>query len=112
VSGLLLVGDAQPFDLEVPVTYNTVFDDSLFEQLARDRTPEEVRAALLERGISHVYVDWAEIARYRSPGNYGISDFLDPRVFEALVASGVLKRLPPQGEQAADAFRVLRASRP
>jgi hypothetical protein len=107
VTGLLLVGDAQPFDLEVPVAYNTVFDDSIFETLARGRTPEEVRAALAERGISHVYVDWSEIARYRSPGNYGISDFLQPDVFADLAAAGVLEPLPPRTGSAGQAFRVL-----
>lgn len=107
VSGLLLVGDAQPFDLEVPVTYNTVFDASIFEELARGRTPEEVRAALAKRGISHVYVDWNELARYRSPGNYGISDFLQPKVFSDLVAAGVLEMLPPKAGNAGQAFRVL-----
>ncbi|MEX0679296.1 MAG: hypothetical protein WD063_19625 [Pirellulales bacterium] len=107
VRGLLLVGDAQPFDLEVPTTYNTVFDDSIFEQLARGRTPQEVRAALDERGISHVYVAWSEIDRYRSRGNYGITGFLEPRVFDELVAAGVLERLPPLADSSASAFRLL-----
>jgi hypothetical protein len=111
VTGLLLVGDAQPFDLEVPTTYNTVFDDSIFEQLAKGRTPGEVRDALRERRISHILVSWSEIARYRSPGNYGITDFLQPRVFEDLVAAGVLQPLPPLPESSAAAYRVIAASK-
>ncbi|MEX0979104.1 MAG: hypothetical protein WDZ48_09645 [Pirellulales bacterium] len=107
ISGLLLVGDAQPFDLAVPLTYNTVFDDAIFEQLARKQTPEEVREALHRRGISHVYVAWGEIARYRSPGNYGITDFLQPRVFDELVAAGVLEALPPLADHSGQSFRVL-----
>jgi hypothetical protein len=107
VTRLLLVGDAQPFDLEVPVTYNTVFDDAIFEQIAAGRTPAQVREALGQRGISHILVDWSEIARYRSPGNYGITDFLQPRVFDDLVAAGVLEELPPLADSAAAAFRVL-----
>lgn len=107
VTGLLLVGDAQPFDLEVPVTYNTVFDDSIFEQIAKGRTHEQVRAALAERGISHILVAWSEIARYRSPGNYGITDFIQPRAFDDLVAAGVLEVLPPLANSSARAFRVL-----
>jgi hypothetical protein len=106
VTGLLLVGDAQPFDLEVPVTYNTVFDDSIFEQIASGQTPEQVRHALGQRRISHVLVDWSEIARYRSPGNYGITDFLQPRVFDDLVAAGVLEKLPPLSDSSAEAYRV------
>jgi hypothetical protein len=107
VTGVLLIGDAQPFDLEVPVTYNTVFDDSIFEQLARGKSPQEIRAALNERCISHLYVAWPEIARYRSPGNYGITDFLQPQVFDDLVAAKVLERLPPLSDNAGQAFRVL-----
>ncbi len=94
----LLVGDAQAFDLRVGTIYNTVFDDCIFEQIVLDRTPEEVLADLKARKISHVYVHWGEIARYRSPGNYGFTDFVQPEIFEQLVATGVLlPPLPPQG---------------
>lgn len=91
---VLLVGDAQPFDLEVPVLYSTCFDDCLFEQLVKGRTAEEIRAALAERDITHVYVDWDEIGRYRKPGNYGFTDFVQPEVFARLVEQGVLEPLP------------------
>ena len=74
VGRLLLVGDAQPFDLTVPVLYNTCFDDSIFEQLVKDRSTERARAALTQRGITHVYVDWSEIDRYRR--TYGFTDFV------------------------------------
>ncbi len=94
VRRVLLIGDAQPFDLEVPAQYNTVFDDSIFEQLVRGRSPADVRATLLDHRISHVYVHWPEIDRYRSPGNYGFAEFVEPRVFDELVASGVLRELP------------------
>jgi hypothetical protein len=108
VTGVLLVGDAQPFDLEVPARYNTVFDDSIFEQLARGRSAEEVRAALNERHISHILVAWNEIYRYRSPGNYGITDFLEPAVFDRLVAAGVLAELPPiVDKMSGQLFRVI-----
>ncbi len=106
VTRVLLVGDAQPFDLEVPALYNTVFDDCIFEQLARDRTPEQVHAALAAREISHIYVSWREVDRYRSPGNYGITEFLTPAVFERLVASGVLARLPMIPDDRGELFRV------
>ncbi len=107
VSGVLLVGDAQPFDLEVPVLYNTVFDDCLFEQIARGRSSEQVHAALKQREISHVYVAWGEIDRYRSPGNYGITDFLQPEVFSHLVAAGVLAAVPRKADHSGQLFRVV-----
>ena len=106
VQRVLLVGDAQPFDLEVPVLYNTVFDDSLFETMARDKSPQEVQAALHAAGISHVYVHWPEIERYRSPGNYGITEFLQPRIFADLVAAGVLEPLPKLADHGGEMFRV------
>ena len=84
---LLLVGDAAVFDLTVPVLYNTCFDDCIFEQLVRGKTAAEVRAELAARQIAYVYVNWGEIARYR-PGTYGFTDFVQPEVFDRLVAAG------------------------
>ncbi len=112
VARVLLVGDAAPLDLQVPATYNTVFDDSIFERLARDRTEVEVGRALDELGISHVFVSWREIDRYRSPGNYGITNFLQPKVFDNLVAEGVLERLPAIPDDSGAMFRVLRRAAP
>ena len=63
---VLLVGDATPYDLSVPVFYNTVFDSSIFEQIAGNLSAPDVAAALAELRISHIYVVWVEVARYRS----------------------------------------------
>ena len=90
---VLLVGDAEPFDLEMPVLYSTCFDDSPLELLAKGRTAAEVRSGLQARGITHVYVDWGEIARYRHSG-YGFSTYFRPEVFRRLVDEGVLRPLP------------------
>jgi len=102
---LLLVGDAQAFDLAVPVLYNTCFDDSIFEQLVKGRTPEQVRAALAERGITRIYVDWSEIQRYRR--TYGFTDFVQPAVFDQLVAQGILAPLPNIPDNPGRGYRVL-----
>jgi hypothetical protein len=72
----LLVGEAQVWDVEVPMMYNTCFDDCQFEQLMRGRSREERLAALRERRISHIYFSWYELDRYRSPGNYGYSEYV------------------------------------
>jgi len=90
---VLSVGDAQVFDLEMPVVYNTAFDDSWFELAAKDRTPEEFAAELATRGITHLYVHWGEIARYRSQGNYGYSEFIQPEVFARLAEDRVIERI-------------------
>ncbi|MEX2113469.1 MAG: hypothetical protein WD845_09800 [Pirellulales bacterium] len=110
VTGVLMVGDAEPFDLEVPVRYNTVFDDNLFEAIARGRTPQQVRETLTQQKITHVYVSWSEIARYRSPGNYGFTKFVDPSVFAALEQAGVLAALPAIDGNPNALYRVVPAS--
>jgi hypothetical protein len=72
----LLVGEAQVFNLEVPILYNTCFDDCVFEQLMRDKTRAERYETLREHRISHIAVFWIELERYRSPGNYGYSSYV------------------------------------
>ncbi|MBN1394504.1 MAG: glycosyltransferase family 39 protein [Pirellulales bacterium] len=103
---LLAVGDAAVFDLRRPVLYNTCFDDCVFEQAVKGRTAEEVRAELRRRNVAYVFVNWSEIARYRSPGNYGFTDFIQPEVFERLAAEGVLEPLPSIPGNPDRAYRV------
>jgi hypothetical protein len=102
---LLTVGDAAVFDLAAPVLYNTCFDDCRFEQMVKGKTPGEVRAALAAAEVSYVYVHWGEIARYRNTG-YGFTDFVQPAVFDRLVAQGVLDPLPPIEGHPGRAYRV------
>ena len=40
-----MVGDAQAFDLEVPVLYNTCFDDCIFEQWMKGRNKQRCRTS-------------------------------------------------------------------
>jgi hypothetical protein len=103
---LLTVGDAAVFDLTIPVLYNTCFDDCIFEQLAKDKTPQEVRAAFRSRDIAYVYVNWSEIDRYRH--TYGFSEFVQPAVFERLVAEGILEPLPRIEGSSGAGYRVKR----
>ncbi len=103
----LLVGQAAVFHLNHEVVYNTVFDDEILETLARDRSPEDVRRALIARGITHVYVEWPEIARHRKPGGYGFTDFVQPEVFSKLVRAGVLEPMtPPEPDR--ELYRVVK----
>ena len=87
----LLVGPAAVFHLDRPIVYNTVFNEETIETIARGRSPEEIGEELRRQGITHIYVDWFEIERYRSPGNYGFTPFVTPEVFERLVKADVLK---------------------
>ncbi|MBX3414640.1 MAG: glycosyltransferase family 39 protein [Pirellulales bacterium] len=94
--GVLSVGDAAVFDLAPSVVYNTAFDDNAWETLARaayeSRSEEELERLHKELAakFAFIYVNWNEIARYRSPGNYGYSEFVEPAVFEFLIARGIL----------------------
>lgn len=79
-SRALMVGDAAAFELRVPVLYNTCFDDCQFERLLSGFSADERRTRLIEQGISHIWIDWSKIRRYREPGNYGYSEFVTPEL--------------------------------
>jgi hypothetical protein len=87
---VLCVGEAALFHAKFPYLYNTVFDRSLFEQCFADKSPEESREWLRQRGITHVLVNWSEILRYREPGSYGYTDFAHPDTFAKLQTAGLL----------------------
>lgn len=106
VGRVLAVGQAAVFDFEVPILYSTCFDPEWLEQFAKGRSPEEFRRELRRHGITHILVHWGEIARYRSPGNYGFSDFVRPELFAGWEAAGVLERLQPIDGIAVEVFRV------
>jgi len=106
-SRVLAIGDAEMFEARFPVVYNTVFDHSVFEEWVGGEAPqgrdgypdhdarplksaEEIRDLLAARGITHLYVNWLEILRYRSPGNYGYTTFVSPARFAQLRDLGVL----------------------
>ena len=78
---VLLVGDAEPFELTIGAVYNTCFDDCQFARLFQGRTREERLAALRREGIRYVLFNWNHLARYRRPGNYGYtSDYVTPEL--------------------------------
>ena len=92
---VLLVGDAEPFDLQIPTLYNTCFDESVFERLMRDRDAEQRLAILRKHKITHIFVYWNLIDRYREPGNYGFTDYVTrDLVQQELVETGILHPLP------------------
>ncbi|QDU12873.1 hypothetical protein GmarT_06430 [Gimesia maris] len=102
---VLFVGEAKVFNANFPVIYNTVFDEDIFQQWTAQPDPElpdkelsmkparEIEAKLKAEHITYVYVNWAEILRYRIPGSYGYTDYVTPLRFQQLVKEGVLQ--PP-----------------
>ena len=87
---VLLVGDAAPFDLRPVAYYNTCFDDCLLANWSIGRSKRQRHEALTSRGIEYVYIDWSEIARYRSPGNYGYDPRWTRRLLQELLHQGIL----------------------
>ncbi len=91
---ILLIGEAKVFDFRAPIVYATCFNTNPAEGWLRGQSVEAQRANLRTAGITHVMVNWSEIARYRSVGNYGFSDWPQPEDIDALVQNGVLRPMP------------------
>ena len=104
-SRLLLVGDAQPFDLAPPILYSTCFDDSPLEQIVKGHDAAAIRQGFRERNIGWLYVHWGEIDRYRR--TYGFTDFVQPEVFDDLVRQGILDPLPAIKDHPGRGYHVL-----
>jgi hypothetical protein len=111
---VLMVGEAEVFDLEVPVLYNTWLDDSVFERLLTDPAtgqmlpPAAIRRNLAAADVSHVFVHWAEIDRYRTSG-YGRHEFATTERFDWLARQGIVEPLPPIDHHDGRGYRVLTA---
>jgi hypothetical protein len=95
---VLFIGEAAVFDSNPRAFYNTCFDDSLAADWFVDRTPAEQKAELTRRGINWVYVNSRELARYRSPGNYGYDPRFREEFIAELVAAGILHEVTEANE--------------
>ena len=101
-AGVLCVGDAELFEAQFRVIYNTVFDHSELkpfctESDSRGEQPGSalrlasgtvIRQRLQAAGITHLYVNWSEILRYRT--TYGYDPFITPELFDTLRQNRVL----------------------
>lgn len=126
---VLLVGEAEIFDARFELIYNTVFDRNIFEDWTAQpsdamsgqeqtlRPAGEIRRTLAEHGVTHVFVNWREIVRYRT--TYGFTSFITPKRFAELRQAGILgppavvrtvpldALLPEQRREAEQAFASL-----
>jgi hypothetical protein len=106
---VLLLGDAEPFELEIPAIYNTCFDDCQFTRLFRGRSRAERLAALQAENIAYVFCHWPHLARFRRPGNYGYTSDYPTRelVHDELVGQRLLEPIPlPLVPEQGELFRV------
>ena len=101
---VLMVGEAEVFDCRFETIYNTVFDESIFQRwtcaqddvlagtiLSADlpmKSMDEIHARLTSEGVTHVYVNWFEILRYRL--TYGYTPYVVPSRLKDLVDGQVL----------------------
>ncbi len=94
-----LVGEARTFYVDRPCYYHVVFNDSpLASVIRRSEDPTDVIAWLRGRGVSHVYVDWAEVRRLGS--TYGFPAELNEDKFLQLEEAGlkrVFEKRSPRG---------------
>lgn len=105
---VLLVGDAAPFDLEIPALYHTCFDACLLEQLLQRPTRVERAQAFRALGITHLVLDWGEIRRYRN--SYGFSSFVTPELIQDVLVrqQGLLRQIDISTEPSSvELFEVL-----
>jgi len=107
---LLLVGEAKAFVYRVPLLYSTCWNDSPLiptlegnvernddGQIVGVSNAAQIVANLRKARVAYVLVDFSEIERFRSPGNYGFNDDdITERLFEILVQSGVLTPFTPK----------------
>ncbi|MDG1896585.1 MAG: hypothetical protein P8J37_16905 [Fuerstiella sp.] len=97
---VLMVGEAAVFNATFDLVYNTVFDESIFEQWtsaagdsmssenAPMKSPDEIKSVFHAQKITHIYVNWSEILRYRQ--TYGYTNFVTPDRFFKLQTMGLL----------------------
>lgn len=100
---VLLVGDAAPFDIERECSYNVCFNPCLLCDWTMGKTDDEIRQAFSSRSVRYVLVDWGEIARYQSPGNYGFDPRFTPQLVEDLLQRKIIEPIalepPADGHQ-------------
>ena len=96
---MMLVGEAQTLYLPPNVSCSTVFDREIFTSTVGDVTDADaVREGLRRAGVTHLFVNWAEVGRLRETYTWTDADGrthpgfppLSPRDFERLVRAGVL----------------------
>lgn len=107
---VLLVGQAQVFRYQPPIYYATCFNTPVGESALNSGDPELARRWLQDQGITHVLVQWSEINRYRSPGNYGFSAWPTRSDIDLLMQWNLLRRVEqdwPMDWQASELLEVV-----
>ncbi|MDR2438213.1 MAG: hypothetical protein LBE12_02425 [Planctomycetaceae bacterium] len=92
---ILLIGEAKVFLYDIPVLYNSCFNETLLKEIAATSDPAK---EFQRYGITFILIDWGEIARFRSPGNYGYSEIVQPALIDKLITDGIIEAFCPTEE--------------
>ncbi|MBP5620831.1 MAG: hypothetical protein J6X44_02320, partial [Thermoguttaceae bacterium] len=101
---LLLIGEAKAFMYRVPILYSTCWNDSPLLPLFGDAVKRNDKGEIVDvtnapkvldnlrqAGIEFILVDFSELARFRSPGNYGFNNSeIDDNLFRLLVNANII----------------------
>ena len=108
-TALLLIGDSRAFAFRTrPILYSTCWDDACLKSLLppegksishwqwNEEELEQIKTNFQKKKIGAILIDWNEITRFLSPGNYGLTDseYFDPALFDALTKAGILEQIP------------------
>ncbi len=85
---VVLVGDAEPFDLEMTIDYNSCFDNAILADWLNGLDAADQRQLLQQKGIDYIYVSWEELDRYKN--SYGYDERIDREWIQRLVRDKVL----------------------
>ncbi len=107
-ANILAIGQAQAYRFERQIAYSTCFNTPPGELELRGVDAEQQRSWLKQSGFTHLLIQWSEIDRYRSPGNYGFSTWPTSEDLRAMLASGLIRPVPwPVDSRSAELFEVI-----
>lgn len=89
---ILSIGEVKAYLYRVPIEYATCFNATPGEAWLADQSPQSQLEGLQSRGFTHLMIDWFEVERYRSPGNYGFGTWPQHADIDAMVEAGILTR--------------------
>ena len=121
---LLLVGEAKAFIYRVPVVYSTCWNNSPLMsclegyiernddgKVVRITNPSKIRDNLLREKIEFILVNYSELARFRSEGNYGFNNpEINENLFAKLLNANIIVKYPIPSEHSdvdVQVYRVL-----
>ena len=119
---LLLVGDAKACAYRVDILYSTCWNDSpligmIDKGVNRDAdgkitgvaNASKIRETLNEAGIAYISVDFSELARFKSEGNYGYNNpEIDADLFFMLIQANVIEPFTPKELDAVKTKKVFK----